>query len=199
MMRRVNHVGMSYCWMSCLQYHQLTGTHKGVGIDVSKLLVASQEPKSEGETERGIKYVSGLSFFFGGVNLLLVIVSPPVTHNLCIFVPLKASLATSLMPFLVSRLSLEREAKLTVMWLQHRTVPTVNLSELSKLILVCAVLLFSLTKAVRIHRTHYINCIYCYVRLLCLPFLLFNWTGLDLGSCRQTAFCWMNSVVVEYI
>lgn len=26
---------------SCLQYHQLTGTHKGIGTDVSKLLVAS--------------------------------------------------------------------------------------------------------------------------------------------------------------
>lgn len=32
-------------------------------------------------------------------------VSQSVTHNLCIFVPLKAPLATSLMPFLVSRLS----------------------------------------------------------------------------------------------
>lgn len=50
--------------------------------------------------------------FFFFLNLLFVIVSLPVTHNLCIFVPLKASLATSLMPFLVSRLSLEREAKL---------------------------------------------------------------------------------------
>lgn len=34
--------------------------------------------------------------------------SQSATHNLCIFVPLKASLATSLMPFLVSRLSGEK-------------------------------------------------------------------------------------------
>lgn len=38
--------------------------------------------------------------------------SQPVTHNVCIFVPLKASLSTSLMPFLLSRLSRGREAKL---------------------------------------------------------------------------------------
>ncbi len=51
MMRKVNHVGMSYCWMSCLQYLQLTGAHKGVGINVSKLFVATQRPKRE-ERER---------------------------------------------------------------------------------------------------------------------------------------------------
>lgn len=62
----------------------------------------------ESEKKKGIKHVSS---FFLLVNLLFVIVSPSVTHNVCIFVPLKASLATSLMPFLVSRLSLQREAK----------------------------------------------------------------------------------------
>lgn len=96
------------CWMSCLQCHQLTGTYKGVGIDVSKLLVAFKGSEKEGGKERGTKKC--VSSFF--VILLFVNVSPPVTHNPCIFVPLKASLATSLMPFLLSRLSIGREAKL---------------------------------------------------------------------------------------
>lgn len=94
------------CRVSCLQYHQLTGTRKGVWIDVSKLLVASEKSEKKKEGERDL-----ISFLFFG-NSSFAIVSPPVTHNLCIFVPLKASLATSLMPFLVSRLSLGREAKL---------------------------------------------------------------------------------------
>lgn len=42
---------------------------------------------------------------------------------------------------------IRERSQVTVMWLQHRTVPAVNLSELSKLILVWAVLLFSVTKA----------------------------------------------------
>lgn len=36
--------------MSCLQHHQLTGTHKGAGADVSKLLVSTQ--KSEKKLKR---------------------------------------------------------------------------------------------------------------------------------------------------
>lgn len=51
------------CWMSCLQCHQLTGTHKGVGIDVSKLLVAFKGSEKEGGKERGKKKCVS-SFFF---------------------------------------------------------------------------------------------------------------------------------------
>lgn len=81
--------------MSCLQHHQLTGTHEGVRTDAAQLLVPSEEPE-EGEARVFV-------FFCAPARD-----SQAATHNLCIFVPLKASLATSLMPFLVSRLSGEK-------------------------------------------------------------------------------------------
>lgn len=50
------------CWMPCLQCHQLTGTHKGIGIDVSKLLVAFKGSEKEGGKERGMKKMCELFF-----------------------------------------------------------------------------------------------------------------------------------------
>lgn len=50
--------------MSCLQCHQLTGTHKGVGIDVSKLLVAFKGSEKEGGKERGMEKMCELFFCY---------------------------------------------------------------------------------------------------------------------------------------
>lgn len=103
---RRNNVGIR-CWKSFLQHHQLTGTHEGIATDVSKLFVAFQRPVRE-EEKKDMTYLGWLFL----VNRLFPIVRQSLTHNLCIFVPLKASLATSLMPFLVSRLSSGGDAKL---------------------------------------------------------------------------------------
>lgn len=40
--------------MSCLQHHQLTGTHKGFWTDVTQLLVSSEKPeRKKGRNKKG--------------------------------------------------------------------------------------------------------------------------------------------------
>lgn len=102
---------------SCLQRHQLAGACKCVRTDVTKLLVSFQGSGKKGTRASKVVVIWRANHFFPPPPLppppVCVIGSQSVTHNLCILVPLKASLATSLMPFLVSRLSGGRGAKAT--------------------------------------------------------------------------------------
>lgn len=103
--------------VSCLQRHQLAGACKCVRTDVMKLLVSFQGSGKKEAHQRQKLSLFGENHSFSSSPAatppVCVIVSQSVTHNLCILVPLKASLATSLMPFLVSRLSGGRGAKAT--------------------------------------------------------------------------------------
>ena len=129
-----------YCQMSCLQYHQLTGTHKGIWTDVSKLLVASEEPKREKLNMKDDFF----SFRTSVCDCASVCDSQSV--HLCSI----ESVTCHLLDAISGEPSVIRKrSQVTVMWLQHRSFPTVNLSELLTSNFVFALLLFPATNSVQ--------------------------------------------------
>lgn len=101
----------------------------------------------ESETKREIKHVSWLLF----VSLFFVIVSACDSQS--VHVCAVEGVTCHLLDAISGEPSVIRKrSQVTVMWLQHRRFPTVNLFELSKLILVSVFLLFSFFKAAWIYR-----------------------------------------------